>query len=469
VFDRKVPAVEGNIHRVKFHGGGGSAVLLIGLFLGVVIWITSIGLTSIQAYLAPLCLILGLSIFLSVDRRKACDALLAGIADRTLATMLLAFLGAGAFGQLLVASGLIEGIVRLGDMAGVGDGLFVVLSFLVAAVIATAIGTSTGTCVTVVPVLYPAGVLLGAHPALLLGAIYSGARFGDNIAPISDTTVASAYTQEADVGEVVSSRLKYALAAGGISILLYVAVGSFLEPSSATGTEAVIVGGHSLASLWMLLAPALTVVLCLRGQSLIEALWAGIFLAIVLGLVTGTLAPHQIYFAEAPKTVGGALTEGIVSMRDVIFLAIFVMALVGLLREAGALDGLVRTVLRFATTPQRAELSIFILVSLMCPLCAGNTPAMLFSGPVVSQIGRQHDIHRARRANLMDLAGNGVTENLPHINTMLALAGVMIVAHETTGAPLVPVTDVGLLAFHPMALTVVGLFAIATGWGARRG
>jgi hypothetical protein len=69
----------------------------------------------------------------------------------------------------------------------------------------------------------------------------------------------------------------------------------------------------------------------------------------------------------------------------------------------------------------------------------------------------------------MDLAGNGVTENLPHINTMLALAGVMIVAHETTGAPLVPVTDVGLLAFHPMALTVVGLFAIATGWGARRG
>jgi Na+/H+ antiporter NhaC len=344
-----------------------------------------------------------------------------------------------------------------------------VLSFLIAAVIATAIGTSTGTCVTVVPVLYPAGVLLGAHPALLLGAIYSGARFGDNIAPISDTTVASAYTQEADVGEVVSSRLKYALAAGGISILLYVAVGSVLQSGSAAGPEAVIAGGDSLASLWMLLAPALTVVLCLRGRSLIEALWAGIFLAIMLGLVTGTLAPHQIYFAEAPKTVGGALTEGIVSMRDVIFLAIFVMALVGLLREAGALDGLVRTVLRFATTPQRAELSIFILVSLMCPLCAGNTPAMLFSGPVVSQIGRQHDIHRARRANLMDLAGNGVTENLPHINTMLALAGVMIVAHETTGAPLVPVTDVGLLAFHPMALTVVGLFAIATGWGARRG
>ncbi|MCH2325560.1 MAG: hypothetical protein MK317_12890, partial [Pseudomonadales bacterium] len=98
-----------------------------------------------------------------------------------------------------------------------------------------------------------------------------------------------------------------------------------------------------------------------------------------------------------------------------------------------------------------------------------NTPAMLFSGSIVNQIGEKYKIHRTRRANLMDLAGNGVTENLPHINTMLALAGVMLVAHETTGAPLVPITQIGLLAFHPLALSLVALFAIITGWGSRRG
>ena len=453
---------------MTFHGGISGPVLLIGLFLGAVIWITSLGLTSIQAYLAPLCLILGLAIFLTTDRHKACDAILAGVADRTLATMLLAFLGAGAFGQLLVASGLIDGIVSAGYAAGVGKDVIVVLSFLVAAVIATAIGTSTGTCVTVVPVLYPAGVLLGAHPALLLGAIYSGARFGDNIAPISDTTVASAYTQEVEVGEVVSSRLKYALVAGGISALLYFVAALIMKTTGDSGTGEFRSQG-SLTPLWMLLAPALTVVLCLRGRSLIEALWAGIFLAIVVGLGTGTLALQEIYYAEAPKSVGGALTDGITSMRDVVFLAILVMAIIGLLRQSGILDRLVRSMIRFAATRKRAELSIFLLVSFLCPLCAGNTPAMLFSGPVVSQIGKRHDIHPARRANLMDLAGNGVTENLPHINTMLALAGVMLIAHETTGAPLVSVAQIGLLAFHPMALTAIGLFAIATGWGSRRG
>ena len=156
-------------------------------------------------------------------------------------------------------------------------------------------------------------------------------------------------------------------------------------------------------------------------------------------------------------------------MRDVIFLAIFIMGILGVLRKAGVLDALLRRLMGFATTAKRAELAIFSLVAFMCPLCASNAPAMLFAGPVVREIGERFQIHRTRRANLMDLSGNGITENLPHINTMLALAGVMVVSHEATGAPLVPLTTVGLLAFHPMMLTVVGLVSIATGWGSRRG
>ena len=458
--------------RLKFRWHPGLAFLPIVLFFSAVIWITVSGLTSIKAYLAPLSLILGVTIFLTKDRRLACESIISGVSDRVLATMLFAFLGAGAFGQLLVVSGLIDGLVWLGYASGIEGSTFVIVSFFISALIATGIGTSTGTCVTVVPVLYPAGVLLGAHPALLLGAIYSGARFGDNIAPISDTTVASAYTQGADVGEVVASRLKYAASAAVISIVLYVIAGFLLDTSDTTSAMQSLhdaPDSQSLRSLWILGAPALTVMMCIRGNSLIEAIWAGIFSAIVIGLVSGTLDLQQIYFIESPTTVGGALTDGIVAMRDVIFLAIFIMALVGILREAGMLESLTSTMQRFASTPRRAELAIFLLVSLMCPLWASNTPAMLFSGSIVNQIGEKYKIHRTRRANLMDLAGNGVTENLPHINTMLALAGVMLVAHETTGAPLVPITQIGLLAFHPLALSLVALFAIITGWGSRRG
>jgi hypothetical protein len=47
-----------------------------------------------------------------------------------------------------------------------------------------------------VGILLAAGVLLGCDPAILTGAIVSASIFGENLAPISDTTIISAGTQE---------------------------------------------------------------------------------------------------------------------------------------------------------------------------------------------------------------------------------------------------------------------------------
>ena len=454
---------------LQFHGGLVGAFAPLLLFTLAVAYVTAAGMITIQAYFAPLVLIIGLMIMLAKDRQAACEAMLTGVADRTLAVMIFAFLGAGVLGQLLVASRRRQGR-RVVGVPHRDRGYRVVL--VIAAVVSTSIGTSTGTCVTVVPILYPAGVVLGANPALILGAIYSGARFGDNLAPISDTTVASAFTQGAEVGEVVRTRLKYALVAAAGSIILYTLAGSLLGAGSFEMGEQLALPVADYArpeALSMLLAPALTITLCVRGRALIHAIWYGIFSAVALGLATGTLTLPDVYVITPPKDVGGAITSGVTSMRDVIFLAIFIMGILGVLRKAGALDALLRRLRGFATTAKRAELAIFSLVAFMCPLTASNAPAMLFTGPVVREIGERFQIHRTRRANLMDLSGNGITENLPHINTMLALAGVMVASHEATGAPLVPLTTVGLLAFHPMMLTVVGLVSIATGWGSRRG
>ena len=464
------PIAERGEPRLEFYGGLVGAFLPLILFAVAVVAVTLAGMITIQAYFAPLVVIIRLVIVLAKDRFAACEAMIAGVQDRTLIVMIFAFLGAGVFGQLLVASGVVETIVWLGNLAGVRGTAFVLVAFLIAALISTSIGTSTGTVVTAVPVLFPAGIVLGANPALVLGAIYSGARFGDNLSPISDTTIASAFTQGAEVGEVVASRIKYALVAGGASLVLYAIAGVGLGDGGYSISGALAMPVDEFArpkALWMLLAPAMMIGLCIRGRSLIHALWYGIFSAIVIGLLTGTLSLLELYSVTPPRTVGGAITSGLVGMRDVIFLSILIMAILGALRRAGALDATIRRISGFATTAKRAELSIFGLVSVMCPLCASNTPAMLFSGPVVREIGERFRLHRTRRANLMDLAGNGVTENLPHINTMLALAGAMVSAHEVTGAPLVPITTVGLLAFHPMMLSLVAIAAIGTGWGSR--
>ena len=82
---------------------------------------------------------------------------------------------------------------------------------------------------------YPAGLALGAHPGILAGAIISGAAFGDNLAPISDTTICSAASQGVDVPGVVRSRLKYALAAAALTIAAITVAGGGAEPIRRSG------------------------------------------------------------------------------------------------------------------------------------------------------------------------------------------------------------------------------------------
>ncbi len=113
---------------------------------------------------------------------------------------------------------------------------FTLAIFVSSALFATAVGTGLGTIVGFTAVMYPAGIILGAGPAVLMGAIFSGAAFGDNLAPVSDTTIVSAATQETDLGGVVRSRLKYVLIAAAISALLFLTFGgggSVLSPAEA--------------------------------------------------------------------------------------------------------------------------------------------------------------------------------------------------------------------------------------------
>ena len=120
--------------------------------------------------------------------------------------------------------------------------IFTAFTFLAACLITTATGSSIGTLTTVFPILYPAGILLGSHPAILAGAILSGAIFGDNLAPISDVTIASTTNQRfrtkegyADIAGTVGYRLKYALIAGGIALVLFAVFGGGSRRSHGRG------------------------------------------------------------------------------------------------------------------------------------------------------------------------------------------------------------------------------------------
>lgn len=97
--------------------------------------------------------------------------------------------------------------------------------FLAACVISFTTGTSWGTFGILVPVAIPIALATGASPALLLAAVLGGGVFGDHCSPISDSTVLTSLASGCDHLLHVRTQLPYALAAGGVSVLLLALAG----------------------------------------------------------------------------------------------------------------------------------------------------------------------------------------------------------------------------------------------------
>ncbi|MBK1875720.1 Na+/H+ antiporter NhaC family protein [Pelagicoccus mobilis] len=116
-------------------------------------------------------------------------------------------------------------IAMLGDSVPIW--ILPLLTFLVAAVMSFATGTSWGTMGILIPILMPLAVELGtlepSHFIIFLltaAAILDGSIFGDHCSPISDTTVLSSVSTGCDHIAHVNTQLYYALTTVAFSCFL---------------------------------------------------------------------------------------------------------------------------------------------------------------------------------------------------------------------------------------------------------
>lgn len=93
--------------------------------------------------------------------------------------------------------------------------------FLLSSLMAFATGTSWGTFSIMVPIAIPISVAMGSEVPLVIGAVISGAIFGDHASPISDTTIISSLAASCEVVEHVKTQLPYAVISAVISMILF--------------------------------------------------------------------------------------------------------------------------------------------------------------------------------------------------------------------------------------------------------
>jgi Na+/H+ antiporter NhaC len=304
----------------------------------------------------------------------------------------------------------------------------------------------------------------------MAGLILSGAIFGDNLAPISDTTILSASTQiyknkegTAEIGGCVATRAKYALVSSVFAIILYyILAGGY---SIGEGAEEILANSMNSKSLIMLIPVATTLFISIKTRNIFKAITVGLIFGTAVALLFGLLTPKDIFTVEGgvPK---GFLYDGINGMVGVVILIVSMFGIMGVMKEAGAIDFVITKMLNsnLSKTTRGAEIIMGVSMTIVTTFMGGaQDPAILTMGPVFNKLGQEKNLHPYRRANLLDGFSNSLPVSVPVVSCYIFLT-----AQLTSGYDFVePLTalQVSKGMIYPIILFITLFVAVFTGWG----
>lgn len=417
-------------------------------------------------------LIIGM--FFCENKEEYWNVIIEGLGSDVGMTAVLIWLVVGIYGSILKSGKLVEGLVWLSCKLGVKGAAFTVAAFIFSAIFAVATGTGFGTIATMGFILYPAGLLLGSNPAVLGGAILSGAAFGDNLAPVSDTTIISATSQTykykegtAEIGGVVKSRFKYVIVAGIIAAVLFWFFGGSAASTNTESAAKILTEYQNPMGLLLLIPTAVVIWMAVKGNSIFATLSAGTILAIIIGLAAGLFSIADLAMIEDGAVVG-AIPDGVAGMTTVSILLMVVVSMGNLLVKSGCMETTVNWLNeKVIKTPRDADIAIFLLSTIFGILIAAiNTIANICVSPFVNAIGRKNDLHPYRRADILSTAVCSFPFFVPYGGCVLLLLGTMKSVSSTY--PFVQPLDPSSLfftVFYSWAVWFVTLFACISGWG----
>lgn len=480
---------------IKFHGGKWVSGLPIALF---VIWaIVQSGVlrvsdtTGLVAGML-IALIVGM-LFVKGDWTTYANTIFDGMTQRVAATAIVAWLWAGMFAETIQTGGFVSGLVWAADVLSVGASLFPAVTFILAGLLATGIGTGYGTTVAFTTLVFPAGVVLGANPILLFGAILSGAAFGDNLAPVSDTTIVSAVTQESDIGGVVASRFKYAIVAAVLAFIGYLLAGTVMTGTSvAQSAQQLFVENSNPLGLVHLISMFVVIITAVRGRHIIEAISWGLIIAVVLNLVLGLASlsdmlvfqvseqfglgqslswlPFIELVAPAETGVAGSIYTGAAGFFPLAILVLLIVAGSRIMIRGGGFEAIQNWLLNtVATSVRRAETVMVLITATANAMITINTAAEIAVAPYIARIGEKFNINGYRRANILDA-------NTTAMGYIFPWAGGVLVGYAQiqnlpqqfdwfTQGMVVNPAQVVPFVFHGWLLFAVFLVAALTGFG----
>ena len=306
--------------------------------------------------------------------------------------------------------------------------------FIIAAFVATAMGTSMGTIGAIAPIAVEMAVKAHLPVAVAVGAVVGGAMFGDNLSMISDTTIAATRTQGCEMRDKFIMNFKIALPAAILTIIVMIIFG-------VSGQ----IPDELKYSVIRILPYISVLVLALLGINVFLVLITGTVLGGIIGLAQGSFT--LIEFSQS-------IYEGFTSMQEIFILSLLIGGLAALIAKDGGIDYLLNAISSRIKSVKGAEFGIAALVSVADICTANNTVAIVITGPMAKQIADENGVDPRRSASMLDIFSCVFQGIIPY-GAQLLLAG------QLSG--LSPLQIMPSL-YYPYLLGVMGILAIVFGF-----
>lgn len=361
-----------------------------------------------------------------------------GVGDKNIMTMILIFLTAGIF----------VGVVGRSSAESVAYFLLsiiparfsVLVLFVVSCFVSLAMGTSVGTITLITPIAVSVANGSGFGTAICIGAVMSGAMFGDNLSFISDTTIAACNGQGCQMKDKFRQNFGIALPAALVTLVIF-----FLKTFRAE------VGG-GIAQDYNLIQIIPYVLVLIGG-----IVGINVFVVLLIGIVSGSFIMLATGATQATELLGN-MGSGASGMFETTMVAILVSAICALIHEYGGFTALLAFVRRIFKGKKGGQLGIGLLVGAMDIATANNTVAIVMANPIAKEMAEEYGVSPQRTASILDTFSCIFQGVIPYGAQMLvAISAAAELGFEVSAFDIIP----NLL--YPYMLLVSSLLFILAG------
>ena len=405
------------------------------VFIGMGVW-----LNDFYAMPAIVGFLIALGVAFCQNRKRSFSEKMEDVThsmgDSNVMIMCLVFVMAGGFSGAVQAAGGVDSTVNF-SLSILPPSVAVAGLFIIGCFISTAMGTSVGTIAALAPIAVGISDKTGIAGALCIGAVVSGAMFGDNLSMISDTTIAATRTQGCEMKDKFRENFKIVLPAAVISLVLFLIL--------ASGGDYTFTGDRSY-NLFKILPYLVVLIGALLGMNVFVVLALGIVLSLVVGVATGAFAWTDMFRVvfEGPDGAGG-----IKNMYDITVISIVVAGIIGLVKANGGIDFILNGIKKRVKTPKGAQLGIAALSSLVDISTANNTVAIVMAGPIAKDISNEFSISPKRTAAILDIFTSVWQGIIPYgAQILYACAGAAAVGMTLSPVELFP------YLFYPILMVI---------------